>query len=352
MKHTFYLLLLLFLLPCFACGEDDWIKELSNESLLRSTTIDAGKTHIAFPTIVGNEDNSKILVAYREGSAHISYDSELVQMESSDKGVTWTNRKVIYTPEEGCDVRDPQYFRLTNGDIICRFFVKMSESEAVVKCIKSTDDGKTYSEAVDMPAPKSEVFAASRGNMVMVDDIIYSINRNRWSVAWIVTSKDNGESWQYASWLDERLWTNQLDCDRINETSLGYVNGTLYAVGRQAPIYSDGDERLEVGVSEDMGENWEWKHLSVWGHAPSLTSYGDSFILTYRDTEDESKGKYSFNIGLMRNGALVKTPVALFESSTRDIGYGDVLTLENSFLVCCYQPNKILCYELSYDLFD
>ena len=35
-----------------------------------------------------------------------------------------------------------------------------------------------------------------------------------------------------------------------------------------------------------------------------------------------------------------------------DVGYGDVLTLPNSFLVCCYQPGSIRCYELKYDVFN
>lgn len=349
MKHKIYLMLTIFLFPFFACG-DDVITEIDNESLLRSTSVDNTSLHLAFPSIVGNEDNSKILVVYREGSTHISFDSQLVQMESYDQGETWTNRHVIYTPPTDCDVRDPQFLRLSNGEIICRFFERSSETESLVKCIKTTDTGSSYGDAVTFPAPSEEVFSAARGNMVVVDGVIYTVCYNRWSVSWIVKSEDNGDSWKVVSWLDERLWTNQLECNRVNETSLGYYDGKMYAVGRQA---SGGDDyRLEIGVSEDLGANWEWSFLSVEGQAPSLTAYGDSFILTYRDMKNADEGKYDFSIALLKDGELASEPVCLFESTDVDVGYGDVLTLDDSFLVCCYQPSTIRCYELDYDVFD
>ena len=50
-------------------------------------------------------------------------------------------------------------------------------------------------------------------------------------------------------WLDERLWTNQIECGRINEATLGYYGNVR--CGRQQS--ENGDNRLEIGVSEDLG---------------------------------------------------------------------------------------------------
>ena len=86
--------------------------------MLRSTSIDDSSLHLAFPAIAGNKDRSKIIVVYREGSSHVSFDSKLIQMESFDKGKTWVNRKVIFAPVKGHDVRDPQLLVLPNNGIL------------------------------------------------------------------------------------------------------------------------------------------------------------------------------------------------------------------------------------------
>ena len=110
MKHHLLLFIMVFLFPFMACGDDE-LKEIYNPNLLRSTSIDDSSLHLAFPAIAGNKDRSKIIVVYREGSSHVSFDSKLIQMESFDKGKTWVNRKVIFAPVKGHDVRDPQLLK-------------------------------------------------------------------------------------------------------------------------------------------------------------------------------------------------------------------------------------------------
>lgn len=85
MKHHLLLFIMVFLFPFMACGDDE-LKEIYNPNLLRSTSIDDSSLHLAFPAIAGNKDRSKIIVVYREGSSHVSFDSKLIQMESFDKG--------------------------------------------------------------------------------------------------------------------------------------------------------------------------------------------------------------------------------------------------------------------------
>ena len=350
MKFHVWFFCMLFSFISSACAQDEEITDLSNPSLLRSSYIDDSSLHLAFPTIVGNSDRSKILIVYRAGTDHLSYDGKLVQVESYDKGKTWVNKKVIYTPKRAHDVRDPQFIPLPGGPILCRFFERKPDSTCVVKSFLSDNMGKSYDSPVTFPYPTGIETAAARGNMVVVDSVIYSISYNRWAVTWLSKSEDMGKSWQVVSLLDERLWTGRLEQGRINEASLGYSKGKLYVVGRQQA--DNGDKRLELGISEDLGKTWNWSFLPVEGHAPSLTPYKDAFILTYRNVKDNSSGKYSFDTVLLKDGALASTPVSLFESENFDVGYGDVLTLSNSFLVCCYQPGAIRCFELKYDVFN
>ena len=75
MKHHLLLFIMVFLFPFMACGDDE-LKEIYNPNLLRSTSIDDSSLHLAFPAIAGNKDRSKIIVVYREGSSHVSFDSK------------------------------------------------------------------------------------------------------------------------------------------------------------------------------------------------------------------------------------------------------------------------------------
>lgn len=154
MKHHLLLFIMVFLFPFMACGDDE-LKEIYNPNLLRSTSIDDSSLHLAFPAISGNKDRSKIIVVYREGSSHVSFDSKLIQMESFDKGKTWVNRKVIFAPVKGHDVRDPQLLVLPNNGILCRFFERESETESIVKSICSENWGIFYGSPVLFPFQKT-----------------------------------------------------------------------------------------------------------------------------------------------------------------------------------------------------
>lgn len=341
-----YLLFFVGIMLFISCSKDEFLEEISNPNVLRSQSVDVSSFHLAFPSITGNKDRSKILIAYREGSTHVSFDGKIVQMESFDMGKTWMNRKVIYDPAGSLDARDPQLLTLKDNHVLCRFFERASNSESVVKSISSFDFGGYYKNSVNFPFPtRDETFAAARGNMVAIDDVIYTVCYNRWSYSWIVKSEDEGKSWKVVSWIDTALGTPNSLYARINETSLGYMDGKMYLVARQ----EEDNAFLQMGVSEDLGATWKWSELPMKGQAPSLTPYKDNFILTYRHIEDE---KYSFNVALLKGDQLVSDPISLFVSPSFDIGYGDVLTLPNSFLVCCYSSNSIKCYELKYNIFD
>lgn len=347
MKAGIWSILLVYFCLFASCSKDDFLEEPPLPNVLRSSYIDVSNLHLAFPTIVGNVDRSKIIVSYREGTDHVSFDGKIIQMESFDKGKTWLNRKVIYQSSNNGDARDPQFLVLSNNDILCRFFERTSDVSSSVKCITSSDFGTSYTGLTEFPFPtKEEVFAAARGNMAVVDGTIYAVCYNRWAYTWLVKSENNGKTWKNVAWIDLSLGTNESRFDRINESSLGYINGKLYLVARQ-----QSDDALQIGVSEDLGASWTWDVLPVKGQAPSLTPYNDSFILTYRYVDAKAK-IYHFDVALMKNGKLVSQPTTLFKSSSFDVGYGDVLTLSDSFLVCCYLPNKIRCYEMKYDIFD
>ena len=342
--------LLFIFIPLFfgACSQDDsFLEEFETDAILRCTEVDACNSHLGFTSIAGNADRSRIVLVYRDGSAHASFDGELIQVESFDEGNTWQNRQVIYQTD-GTDARDPQLFVHSNGQLLCRFFERASESSSTVRCLLSDNFGVTYDNISSFPFPtSSETFAAARGNMVEIDGTIYTVCYNRWAQSWWVKSDDQGKTWEVVSWVDETLGTQQNSLRRIGEASLGYQDGKIYMVAR-----AEGDDSyMQIGTSTDLGETWTCNILPIKGQAPSMTPYNGGFILTYRLVNVVNKS-YDFQIAYLKNGRVLGTPVSLFRSESMDIGYGDALTLPTSFLVCCYQPNKIKCYEISYDIFD
>ena len=347
MRNYLLFLLIPFVSTASSCTQEDpYLDEIPNPSILRSSEIATGDDHLAFTSIAGNSDRSKIVLTYREGSEHASFDGCILQTDSYDRGQTWSNPEVIYRTS-GTDARDPQLFVISDSELLCRFFERESDSTSKVKVLRSTNLGMTYTGISTLPFPtEGETFAAARGNMVMVDDIIYTICYNRWSQAWLVSSNDHGRTWNNISWVDKALGTQQSPYPRFNEASLGYVNNILYCVARTD--IEDGN--MLIGESQDMGTTWTWQYLPIRGHAPSLTPYNDGFILTYRLTNPYD-GNYDFQLAFLKNGDIVGNPISLFTSLSFDIGYGDVLTMDNSFLVCCYQPNRIKCYEVSYNIF-
>jgi len=344
-----------FLFLYSACAKDEIEQVFEPKVYVEESIVEKSNLHLAFPTITGKSDGSKLLIAYREGNTHISFDGKIIQKESYDQGRTWTNRKILVDPGVGSDARDPQFIRLSDGSILCRFFVRTSQTSSSVKYIYSTDGGKTYNGfEKEFPMPlKNETFAAARGNMVQFNDTIYSTAYNRRHESWLLKSPDKGQSWEFVSWIDRSDKSiNNNTFRELNESSLCVQDEIMYIVARSG---SEGVRKLHVAQSNNYGNTWEtWKELSIYGQAPSLTSYKDKYILSYRNTNREKNTKFffEFNCILFKDGDICSKPVVILETATFDIGYGDIFTFNNFFLLCCYTNNTIHCFKMLYNVFE
>jgi len=346
-------LLLFFLFLCgFSCNNDSSndIRQIFDPNVLYYSNISENTAHLAFPSLAANEDNSKIIAVYRKAETHLSYDGVLIQKESVDNGVTWSKPKEIYTPSFGSDARDPQLLFLGNDSILCRFFERYDDNNATLRFMLSEDMGNTYHLLNDLPMPdKSVHFLAARGNMINFENNIYSTCYDKSSNSWLIKSTDKGQTWETVNSFTQSLAksTNSETLNPINESSLSYNdNGDLILVGR-----SDNEKKkMQLGVSSDLGKTWQWEKLPYIGQAPSLTKYGNNFILTYRSVDND---RYQFNVALLTNKLEVTYSKPLFYSETFDMGYGDVILFPTYFMVCCYIPEySIRYFKISYDLFN
>lgn len=347
-RFFFFLYIPTLLFVILSCSKEDeemfFRSGLSTDEYIL-TKVDESSNLLAFPSITANKNQTKIFIVYRDGSAHNSFDGVLVQKESDDNGKTWKNRKIIYRPRSGYDARDPQLLTLPDGSILCRFFERTTlENGQIlsnVRCFVSKNDGQSYHYLSSMPNKTESKLAAARGNMLLLNNEIYSVNYNAWDNSWLVKSSDMGQTWEYVTNLDTAI-KKTYQSNRINEASLGYADGKMYLVGRQAET---GDKQLLWGISDDLGKSWSWTKLPQQGQAPSLTPLEGHFIMTYRDI---SKKSFDFDVVLMKAGTAVSNPLTILTSKSFDIGYGDVLPLEASFLVCFYSPEGLYCCEINY----
>jgi hypothetical protein len=342
---------ILFMLFVFlSCSGSDIIDETDNPNVISASSINADNSmYVAFPSIASNPSQSRIVVVFREGETHTSFDGKIIQVESYDKGKSWSDKHIIYTPPVGSDARDPQLLTLNDGTLLCRFFERSTDSTSVIKCLRSSNYGVSYDSAVTFPFPNSKIhFAAARGNMALVDNTIYSVCYGKFDYSWLIKSNDSGKSWQYISAVDAALGTAKSSFNRINEASLGYIDGTLNIIARET---SAGLGFIQWGESSNKGSSWDWSFLPFKGHAPSLSYFKDNtYVTTFRNVTDTTN--YSFDLALIRDGSITKGPITLFKSTTSDMGYGDLLFLPNYFIVCCYQPGRIRCYLIDYNIFS
>lgn len=290
-------------------------------SLAETTTeITSDTRHLAFPAII--KFLNQHIVFYRAGADHATYDGKIVYKTSSD-GVTWSAETVLLETAN-YDYRDPSVI-IFNNKLVMKYFYRLSDGTAKT-CVISTDDLITWSAPVVLPSPNS-ANNASRGNMAISGNTLYSINYFNWNDTFIVSTTDL-ENWTVTVPL--------LKAD-TNEASITFVQNKFICLLRQAIYDSNGkdyDSPLLWGESVD-GVTWDFKELPLYGHCPSLhvlkvNAFGtDRLIVSYRDMSQNSTLKRGyFNLAMLNTrGELFSSRIYnLFWATDKwDLGYGDVL---------------------------
>ena len=100
-----------------------------------------------------------IYTRFNEGNYHDGAPANLVKMYSSDNGETWTEPKVILTPQQfGMkNIMSVSLIRMLNEDIGLIFIMKRWEGGWArgIVISRSSDEGETWSEPIDCASPYS-----------------------------------------------------------------------------------------------------------------------------------------------------------------------------------------------------
>lgn len=230
----------------------------------RRIVTDAGAGgYQAFPDICRLK-NGDLLCVFYAGYTHVSQPNEklpkggrICAVRSTDEGSTWsTPSTVVDTPE---DDRDPSISCLPNGTLLCNFFTYGKFTECDTCIVRSTDDGKTWSEpTVVAPsyATSTPIRRLRSGRLVLP---IYTVDGQggKRAYAAVCLSDDNGKHWSSPRPIG-------LKAGRIiDETDVfERKDGTLVAFSREVMCGSE---------SKDHGETWGPVYeLGFRGHCPSL----------------------------------------------------------------------------------
>jgi hypothetical protein len=308
-----------------------------NTGSLSETTkeISTEAKHLAFPCII--KFLNKYIIFYRSGTNHsTTFDGKIVY-KTSDDGVNWSEETILLS-NDGYDYRDP--IAIIFGDkLVLRYFYRFNNGINRT-CVISTTDLVTWSSQKEIPSPNN-VENRSRGNMLVKDGVLYTINYDVYANSTFLVSTTDLVTWNIVTSLVKEL---------TNEASITFAENKFICILRQA-IYdennSDFYNPLIWGESKD-GITWSFKELPIYGHCPSITLlpilqsgtyYGNNkLIVTYRDPSHYNyTGDSNFNIVVLTtNGELFSTRIYNLYRGTWDSGYGDVLIDGNKVFVTYY----------------
>lgn len=311
----------------------DTIKD-SRADVFESTITSANNKHNAFTSMV--KYNNKYVVVYRVGTTHVDYNGKIV-MKTSDDGVIWSDETVILS-QENYDYRDGELI-VFNGKLVLRYVRRndINNTNADIrKCFTIfTTDLINWSTPVEMPNPIGER-SASRGNMTIKDDELYSINYDLWSGTFLLKTND------LITWS---VVKNHLLYE-TNETSILWTGTKFISLFRM----TDDTKNSVIGFSND-GIDWSFKTFPLKAHCPTLdlinlNSYGNTkaIAISYRDVNlyNSLFNRVYFNICFINeNGNFIYNPYMLLSTlADFDNGYGSVVEDKNNLYISYYTSNK------------
>lgn len=266
-----------------------------------------------FPSIVKKKDGD-LLLAFRrapnrkifgeKSNNHVDDNSYLVMLRSKDAEVWTAIPKLIYAHPFGGS-QDPCLLQLKDGTILCTSYgwqaVRPDGLPNLKKpyftaggyiflggyLVRSTDGGKTWSDAIYPPSIASEIYynaysqkvpAYNRGALYEAKD-----GKILWIVAasdsphkvsdYLIVSKDKGLTWEYTGVVakDTAVSFNEAS---VYETPKGDIVGFL----RTANF----DDQAVIARSKDNGKTFTWESMGFQGHPLNALRLPDNrVLLTY-----------------------------------------------------------------------
>lgn len=230
----------------------------------------------AFPDVCRLSDG-RLMAAFYAGYGHLAFPNaqlpkggRLSYCTSSDEGHTWSRAETLYDGPD--DDRDPSLVQLTNGQLICNFFIIRQGTEpgkpyfGLGSWLVTSDDlGKTWSEprkVYDDYYCSSPIRELSDGRLILP---LYCETADSAAGA-VGISDDGGKTWGNAIDIDNDGKRLDAETDLIELTDC-----SLYAAQRDVMCSS---------VSKDRGNTWSIsKPMGFSGHCPYFLRTRDGIVV-------------------------------------------------------------------------
>lgn len=276
-----YLLLATIFSNCSAkhLTKDPGKKEASDTYKIISKGGSAGD-YQAFPD-AARLKNGDILVAFYSGDEHVTKTSakypnagRICFVRSQDEGKTWSEPALLYDDID--DNRDAHLSQLKDGTIICTFFNLRIDSakHGEVRMVTSKDNGQTWDKTSHLIAKDWFCSAAVRelADGSLIQPVYTIVDKKSSTRIGFVFSKNKGASWSEVSKVD---WDINFT---VNETDVvALKDKKLYAAVRGS--FKD-QIPMQYTTSDNLGQSWQpLQSIGFYGDAPSFTRLSSGEIL-------------------------------------------------------------------------
>lgn len=225
--------------------------------------------------------NGDILVAFYSGDEHVTKASirypkagRICFVRSKDEGKTWSEPALLYDDID--DNRDAHLSQLKDGTIICTFFNLRIDSakHGEVRMVTSKDNGQTW-DKTSLLIAKDWFTSASVKELrdgSLLQPVYTIVDKKNSTRIGFVYSKDKGATW---SAVNKVGWENNFT---VNETDVVTLKDKrLYAAVRGA--FKE-QVPMQYTISDNLGQSWlPLKSIGFYGDAPSFTRLSSGEIL-------------------------------------------------------------------------
>lgn len=316
----------------------DALNSLSDEILNKdefsnfkqASTITNDGLYNAFPSIE-KASNGDLLIAYRKGVTHLTFDGSIRLKRSIDNGKTWGSESTIITGV-GHDYRDPSIARLANGNLILSYFDRITSSNILIYTSISTDNGVTFGTPVnltgyaDYGAVSSKVIQLGNGDLLLATYGKSGAN----GLLNVFKSTNNGTSWSILSTISTDVFGVAL---KYTEPSLILAsNGDVIATVR-----NDNTVQVARAISTDSGATWSALTDKFAGNSRASMFYSNNVLYTnYRGTDGNAYLRFSSDSGVTFGSAIKLTSNELGEQNE----YSGVTLIKSNVFAYVYSTQN------------
>ncbi|MFT3947708.1 MAG: sialidase family protein [Agriterribacter sp.] len=328
--------------------------------------------YCAFPSVI-KKPGGELMVAFRrapnrqifgeKGNNHVDHNSYLVMVRSKDAETWSANPDLLYAHPFGGS-QDPCLLQLKDGTILCASYgwtqVRADGMPHLKKpyfetsgyvflggyIIRSTDAGKSWSNAIYPPHIAPEIYynaygqqipAYNRGAMYEAMDgsilwIVAASDSIKKTSNYLLTSTDKGLTWQYKSEVakDSAISFNEAS---VYETPGGDIIGFL----RTANF----DDNAVIARSKDGGKTFKWQSMGFRGHPLNALRLPDNRVLLTYGYRHKPNGIRARILNAECTDFKTAPEIILREDGGNgDIGYTWPVLLDNKRVLVVYYFNK------------